>query len=235
MRLETWDGSAPVKVGIIGAGVISDRYLSNAKRFPGLKIVAIADIDPARSRVRAEQHDVAPASVEGLLADPDIEVVVNLTVPSVHAEVNRAAILAGKHVYSEKPLATDRAAGAELLALADQRGLLVGCAPDTFLGAGLQTARSVLDAGVIGTPIAATAFMVGFGPERWHPDPAFFYAPGAGPLFDVGPYYLTMLVHLFGPIAAVNAHAVIGRATRPIFSEPRRGQLIDVTTAQPRP
>lgn len=230
MRLDLWDGTPPVSVGIIGAGVISDRYLSNAKRFPGLKMVAIADIDPARSRARAAQHDVAALSVEDLLADPAIEVVVNLTVPSVHAEVNRAAILAGKHVYSEKPLATDRTAGAELLTLADQRGLLVGCAPDTFLGAGLQTARSVLDAGVIGTPIAATAFMVGFGPERWHPDPAFFYAPGAGPLFDVGPYYLTMLVHLFGPIAAVNAHAVIGRATRPIFSEPRRGQLIEVTT-----
>lgn len=230
MRLQTRDGSDPVTVGIIGAGVISDRYLSNARRFAGLTMVAIADLDPTKSRARAEQHGITALSVDELLADAGIEVVVNLTVPSAHAEVNRAVIYAGKHVYSEKPLATDRVAGADLLALAQQRGLLVGCAPDTFLGAGLQTARSVLDAGVIGTPIAATAFMVGFGPERWHPDPAFFYAPGAGPLFDVGPYYLSMLVHLFGPIAAVNASAVIGRATRPIFSEPRRGQLIEVTT-----
>lgn len=230
MRPHPWDGSEPVTVGIIGAGVISDRYLSNAVKFPNLRMTAIADLDPARSRARAEQHGIAALSVDELLAEPGIEVVVNLTVPAAHAAVSRAVLAAGKHVYSEKPLATDRDGGAELLARAQRRGLLVGCAPDTFLGAGLQTARSALEDGSIGTPIAATAFMVGFGPERWHPDPAFFYAPGAGPLFDVGPYYLTMLVHLFGPIAAVNAHAVIGRTTRPIFSEPLRGQLIDVTT-----
>lgn len=223
-------GSAPVRVGIVGAGVISDRYLTNALRFPAIEMVAIADLDPARSRARAEQHGITAMSVSELLAEPSIEVVVNLTIPAAHAEVNRAILAAGKHVYSEKPLATDREAGSELLRLADQQGLLVGCAPDTFMGAGLQTARAVLDAGTIGTPVAATAFMVGFGPERWHPDPAFFYAPGAGPLFDVGPYYLTMLVHLFGPIAAVNASAVIGRRQRPIYSEPHKGTLIDVTT-----
>ena len=227
---ERSQGPAPVRVGIIGAGVISDRYLTNAQRYPNIEMVAIADLDPARSRTRAEQHGITAMTVTELLAEPSIEAVLNLTIPAAHAEVNRAILAAGKHVYSEKPLATDRQSGLELLRLAEHHGLLVGCAPDTFLGAGLQKARAVLDSGTIGTPVAATAFMVGFGPERWHPDPAFFYAPGAGPLFDVGPYYLTMLVHLFGPIAAVNASAVIGRSQRPIYSEPLKGKLIDVTT-----
>jgi len=224
------DSLDPVRVGIIGAGVISDRYLLNARRFPTVAMTAIADLDLARARARADQHGIEAMDVTTLLADQSIDVVLDLTVPAAHAQVNRAALEAGKHVYSEKPLATDREAGRELVKLAESHHLLIGCAPDTFLGAGLQAARAVLDAGTIGTPVAASAFMVGFGPERWHPDPAFFYAPGAGPLFDVGPYYLTMLVHLFGPIAAVNASAVIGRRQRPIFSEPLKGSLIDVTT-----
>lgn len=221
---------SPITVGIIGAGVISARYLLNASRFPHLTMVAIADIDAARAESRAVQHGIRALSVDELLADPGIDTVVNLTVPAAHADVTRAALLAGKHVYSEKPLATDRDLGRDLVRLAADRGLKLGCAPDTFLGAGLQAARAALDAGAIGKPVAATAFMASFGPESWHPDPAFFYAPGAGPLFDIGPYSLTMLVHLFGPIRAVSASAISARSQRPIGSGPRRGQLIDVRT-----
>lgn len=220
----------PARVGIVGAGNISDHYLRISLGFESFSVVSIADIDPERTRLKAEAHGVRPSSVAELLADDEIDVIVNLTVPAAHAAVSHAALEAGKHVYSEKPISTDRAAAGALLALAQERGLRVGCAPDTFMGAGLQTARAVVDAGLIGEPVAATAFMMSSGPERWHPDPAFFYAPGAGPLFDMGPYYLTALVNLLGAVARVSGSAVIGRESRPILSGALRGSAVEVST-----
>ncbi len=222
-------GSA-ARVGIVGAGNICDHYLRIAEGFESFDVVAVADALSERASAKAQAHGVSALTVDALLADDDIDVVVNLTVPAAHAAVSRAALEAGKPVYSEKPLATVRQQGADLLTLADARALRLGCAPDTFMGAGLQTARAALDAGLIGTPVAATAFMMSSGPERWHPDPAFFYAPGAGPLFDMGPYYLSALVNLFGPVARVAGSAVIGRGSRPVLSEPLRGQSVSVTT-----
>lgn len=222
--------SLPARVGIVGAGNISDHYLRIAAGFASFEVRAVADIDPKRARAKAEAHGVQAVSVPDLLADDEIDVVVNLTVPAAHAAVSRAVLEAGKHVYSEKPLSTDRVAAAALLTLAAERGLRVGCAPDTFLGAGLQTARAVVDSGLIGEPVAATAFMMSSGPERWHPDPGFFFAPGAGPLFDMGPYYLTALVNLFGAVARVSGSAKVGRVSRPILSAPLQGTSVEVTT-----
>jgi predicted dehydrogenase len=219
-----------LSVGVVGTGNISDAYLKISKQFSSFDVVAVADLDMARAEAKAAAYSVAAHSPADLLAHPDIDLILNLTVPDVHAAVSQQALSSGKHVYSEKPLATTREDGRALLEAAQAAGLRVGCAPDTFLGAGLQTCRELVDAGAIGTPIAATAFMMSSGPEHWHPNPAFFYAPGAGPLFDMGPYYLTALVHLLGPISSVAGSAVIGRETRPILSEPLKGQLIEVTT-----
>ncbi len=220
----------PFKVGLIGAGNISDAYLRISRQFDIYEVTTVADLETARAEAKAEAYGVRALSVGELLADESLDIVVNLTVPAVHAEVSRAALEAGKHVYSEKPLATRREDGAKLLELAAQKNLRVGCAPDTFLGAGLQTCRALLDGGAIGEPIAAAAFMMSSGPERWHPNPAFFYQPGAGPLFDMGPYYLTALVNFFGGVKSVASSAVVGRKSRPILSEPLRGQLIEVST-----
>ena len=221
--------STPLTVGIIGCGTISGTYLRTCAAMPNLNVVACADLDLARARIRAAEHGVPHAcSVDELLADPAIELVINLTVPHAHAPVSRAALEAGKHVYVEKPLAVRREDGAALLALAAARGLVIGAAPDTFLGAGLQTARALLDAGAIGRPVAGTALMLGSGPESWHPDPAFFYKEGAGPLFDVGPYYLTALVALLGPVARVTSFARITYPERLITSQPRAGERVAV-------
>lgn len=220
-----------VQIGIIGCGNISGAYLKACLAFDILHVSAVADLDLARARARAEEFDVPRAlPVEGLLADEDIEIIVNLTIPGVHAEVSRSILEAGKSVYSEKPLAIDRRDGRDLLELAEGRGLRVGCAPDTFLGAGLQTCRNLLDSGAIGRPIAATAFMLGHGPESWHPDPAFFYEVGAGPLFDMGPYYLTALVSLLGPVTGVSGSAVVSMAERTITSRPLAGAVIEPKT-----
>lgn len=219
----------PLSVGIIGCGTISGAYLTTCAALPNLNVVACADIDLARAQARAQEHGVPVAcSVDELLANPAIELVINLTVPHAHAAVSRAALEAGKHVYVEKPLAVRREDGAALLALAAERGLAIGAAPDTFMGAGLQTARALLDAGAIGRPVAGTALMLGSGPERWHPDPAFFYKEGAGPLFDVGPYYLTALVTLLGPIARVTGVTRITYPERLITSQPHAGSRVTV-------
>jgi predicted dehydrogenase len=167
-------------------------------------------------------------TVEQLLADPSIEIVLNLTVPKAHAEVALAAIEAGKSVYNEKPLAVEVDAAATMLRRAKEKGVLVGCAPDTFLGAGLQTCRKLIDDGWIGEPVAATAFMLGHGPESWHPEPDFFYKRGAGPLFDMGPYYVTALVALLGPIRRVTGSARITRPTRTVTAPARYGATIAV-------
>jgi len=226
----TESGSGPTRVGVIGCGNISGIYFENGRRFAGYEVISAADLDPARAETAKEKYGFAKAySVEELLADPEVDVVLNLTVPAVHATVGLAAVEAGKHVYAEKPLATDRADGQRLLDAAAGAGVRVGSAPDTFLGGGLQTCRNLIDTGAIGTPVGATAFMLGSGPESWHPNPAIFYGIGAGPMFDMGPYYLTALISLLGPIRRVTGSARITRAERVIGSDPLKGQMIDVT------
>ncbi|MEZ0491742.1 Gfo/Idh/MocA family protein [Kineococcus sp. TBRC 1896] len=222
--------TGPVGIGIIGAGVICGTYLENLTSFPDVAVHAIGDLFPQAARARAEEHSVAVhGGIEAVLEHDDVEIVVNLTIPSAHVEVSSAAIAAGKHVWSEKPVALDRDGGQQLIAAAQAGGVRLGCAPDTFLGTGLQTALSVLRRGDIGTPLSALTLMQSPGPESWHPNPAFLFAPGAGPLFDVGPYYLTTLVQAFGPITSVAALAGTSRPQRTIGSGPKAGEVFDVT------
>ena len=217
------------KIGIVGCGNISGIYLEAGRVFDILEIVACADLLPERASAKAAEYHVPKAcSVEELLADPEIEIVVNLTIPRAHAEVALAALQAGKSVHNEKPLAVSREDGMRLLGLGRERGLRVGCAPDTFLGGGLQTCRKLIDDGWIGEPVAATAFMLCHGHESWHPDPDFYYQPGGGPMFDMGPYYLTALVHLMGPVRRVTGSAQITFPERLITSQPKHGTKIVV-------
>ncbi len=198
-----------LRVGLVGIGNISGQYLDTLPRLPGVSLVAAADLDPAR-RVPGVRT-TTPAELFGL---PDVDLVLNLTVPQAHAEVSLSAIAAGKHVYSEKPLALSTVEGQEVLSAASAAGVRVGCAPDTVLGTGTQTARRCVDSGMIGQPVAATAFMVTPGHELWHPAPEFYYRPGGGPLFDMGPYYLTALVTLLGPVRRVAGMASTPRSSR---------------------
>ena len=218
----------PVRIGLIGCGTISPAYLRAAATFDILQFVACADLDAAAAKRTEADFGVPATSVEALLAREDVEAVLNLTVPAAHGSVNLAAIAAGKHAYCEKPFGLDPEEGQRVLAAAEAAGLRVGCAPDTFLGGGQQTVRALLDAGAIGRPVAATAFMMSPGPESWHPNPAFYYQPGGGPLFDMGPYYLTALVQALGPVERVAAIATRGRSSRTIGSAPHAGERIDV-------
>ncbi|MBI2941042.1 MAG: Gfo/Idh/MocA family oxidoreductase [Chloroflexi bacterium] len=223
--------TAKVKIGIVGCGTISATYLRVARTFEVLDVVACADILVERAQARAAEYGVPTAcTVEELLADPSIEVVVNLTIPRAHGEVALAAIAAGKSVYNEKPLAVTREEGQRILRGARERGVRVGCAPDTFLGGGIQTCRKLIDDGQIGEPVAAVAFMLGHGHESWHPDPDFYYQPGGGPMFDMGPYYLTALVNLIGPVRRVTGSARVTFPERTITSQPRYGTKIIVNT-----
>jgi predicted dehydrogenase len=220
-------------VGLIGAGVISDTYLTNLTSFPDLRVLFVADLDTDRAAAQARKFDIPRSgTVAELLADPAIELVVNLTVPSAHVDVGLAALESGKHVWAEKPLAMDRQTGRKLLDRARERGLRVASAPDTVLGAGLQTARRAVDAGTIGTPLSALALFQVPGPEVWHPSPEFLYQPGAGPLLDMGPYYLTTLIQLLGPIRRVTAAGTRFRDRRVIASGPKAGTEfpVDVPT-----
>ncbi len=220
-----------VQAGVIGCGKVSHIYLRAPEMFSNLHIVACADLDMERARAQAERYHIASAvSVEELLANSDIELVINLTIPKAHFEVGMAVIEAGKSLYNEKPLALNREQGRTLLEAARARGVRVGCAPDTFLGGGLQTCRKLIDEGAIGAPVAAHASMLSHGQENWHPDPEFFYQPGAGPLFDMGPYYLTALVNLIGPIRRVTGIAKTSFPERVITSEPKYGTRIVVNT-----
>jgi predicted dehydrogenase len=221
----------PVKTAVIGCGDISSIYLENAAKWDILDLRACANRTLSRARSQAEKYDVPQAvPIADVLADPEIELIINLTTPDVHAEIGLAALRAGKSVYNEKPLAIGREEGRRLLAEAEARGLRVGCAPDTFLGGGLQTCRQVIDAGEIGMPVAATGFMLIQGPEAWHPDPGFLYQVGAGPLFDIGPYYITALVSVLGPIRRVTGSARTTYLERTIGSGPNQGQTIPVET-----
>ncbi len=218
----------PVRIGLIGCGTISPAYLGAAATFDILRFAGCADLDPQAAKRTEANFGVPAMSVDDLLARDDVEVILNLTIPAAHAAVNLAAIEAGKHAYCEKPFGLDVDEGQRVLNAADAAGLRVGCAPDTFLGGGHQTVRGLIDAGAVGTPVAATAFMMGPGHEAWHPNPAFYYQPGGGPLFDMGPYYLTALVNALGPVRRVAAITSRGRQSRTIASEPRRGESIDV-------
>ncbi|MFI6509131.1 Gfo/Idh/MocA family protein [Streptosporangium sp. NPDC050855] len=219
----------PVNVGLVGCGTIAGQYLETIGRLPGLRLAAAADLDPARARETARSHPGARAmSVDELVADPEVHVVLNLTIPAAHAEVAHKAVAAGKDVYCEKPLTVTTAEARELLAAADAAGVRVGCAPDTVLGTGTQTARKAIDDGLIGRPVAATAIMVTPGHERWHHHPDFYYAPGGGPLMDMGPYYITSLVTLLGPVTTVIGAAGRPRAERTIGTGPRRGETVPV-------
>jgi len=222
-------GTHPVGVGLVGAGVISNQYLENLTAFPDVRVVIVGDIDTSRAEVQAAKYEIPEwGTGTAVLAHPDVEIVVNLTIPAAHAEVSSAALRAGKHVWSEKPLAVDRASARALLEQAAAAGLRVGVAPDTVLGPGVQTARRAIGRGDIGTPLSAQTVMQYAGPDAWHPSPEFLFARGAGPLYDMGPYYVTVLVNLFGPVARVAAVGSTSRTVRTIQSGPRAGTTFPV-------
>lgn len=218
-----------IGMGIIGCGNISDIYLKNCKTlFENLELIACADLDKSKAVAKAEQYGIIAYTVDELLADPKIELVLNITIPQAHRNVCEQVLRAGKHVYVEKPLSLTREDGQFLLALAQEKGLKIGGAPDTFLGAGIQTCAKLIEDGWIGEPIAATAFMMCHGHESWHPDPEFYYKTGGGPMFDMGPYYLTALIALLGPVDTVAGYTKKAFETRKITSEKRFGEIIEV-------
>jgi predicted dehydrogenase len=219
---------APVIVGIIGCGNISDAYLKGAARTQLIRVKSCADLLPQTAQAKARAYGLEAVAVDALLADPEIEIVINLTVPLAHGPVSHEIIAAGKHVYSEKPLAARFGEGHALMLAAAAGGLRVGCAPDTFLGAAHQACRRAIDGGRIGRPVAGAAAVLSHGMEHWHPNPEFFFKPGGGPIHDIGPYYVTQLVNLLGPVARVTAQASAGSRTRTVTSEPHRGRVIEV-------
>jgi predicted dehydrogenase len=220
-----------VGIGIIGCGNISAAYLKAARVFPILDVRAVADMNQAAAEARGAEFGIPAVSVEALLADPAIEIVVNLTVPLAHVAVGLRAVAAGKHVHSEKPLGIDVAEARRLLDAAAAKGVRVGAAPDTFLGGAHQTCRRLIDEGAIGQPLAGTAFFMCPGHERWHPSPGFYYLRGGGPVLDMAPYYVTDLVNLLGPVARVAAITGRARPTRTITSQPLAGTTIPVEVA----
>ena len=221
---------SPLRVGVIGCGAISNAYFKGLAPFSKfVKITGCADLDLERARKKAAEHGVEKAySTKELIADPEIDAVLNLTVPGVHASINLQALQAGKHAYCEKPFSLNYKEGLKVLKEAQKRKLRVGCAPDTVLGGGIQTCRKLIDDGAIGRPLAATANMLCPGHESWHPSPEFYYKAGGGPLFDMGPYYLTSLVTMLGPIKNVVALAKTTYKERLITSQPLNGKKIKV-------
>ena len=218
----------PVILGIIGCGNISDAYFNGAARSGLVRVKACADLRREAAEAKAKQFGVAALSIDQLLADPEIEIVINLTVPLAHAAVGLQVIAAGKHVYSEKPLAATLADARALAQAAAAAGLRVGCAPDTFLGGAHQACRRVIDEGRIGQVVGGAAAVISRGMESWHPNPEFFFKPGGGPILDIGPYYVTQLINLLGPVKRVAAVATKGYPTRKVTSEPLNGQIIQV-------
>jgi predicted dehydrogenase len=211
-----------VRVGVIGCGAISGAYFNHAKSFPILEMYAAADLNMDAARARGTEFSLPKVcTVDELLADKSVEIVLNLTIPK--APVALGAIEAGKHTYAEKPLGIDRVEGKKVIDAAKKKKLLVGCAPDTFMGAGIQTARKLIDSGAIGKPVTFTAYMQGRGHETWHPNPEFYYEPGGGPMFDMGPYYLTALLQLLGPVKRISGMASIAVPERTITHKDREG------------
>jgi len=220
-----------VGVGVIGCGNISAAYLKAARNFPLLDIRALADINPASAEARGAEFGIASRSVEALLADEAIEIVLNLTIPNAHVEVGLQAVAAGKHVHSEKPLGVNLVEAQALVRAAAEKGVRLGSAPDTFLGGAHQTSRKLIDEGLIGRPIGGAAYFMCPGHERWHPNPGFYYLRGGGPMLDMGPYYITDLVNLLGPVASVSGVATRLRSERTITSSPHAGTRIPVEVA----
>ena len=222
--------TGPVGIAIIGAGVISKEYLTNLATFPDVVVHVVADMFEDVAAARAAEFGILTSGgVAAALEHPDVEIVINLTIPAAHVAVATQAVQAGKHVWSEKPFSLDRESGLALLAAAEKAGVRLGSAPDTFLGAGLQTARRMIERGDIGVPLTALTLMQSPGPESWHPNPAFLFQEGAGPLFDIGPYYLTTLIQTFGSIKKVAAFGSKSRQTRVIGSGPKAGEEFAVT------
>ncbi|MBO5744761.1 MAG: Gfo/Idh/MocA family oxidoreductase [Clostridia bacterium] len=223
-----------MNVGMVGVGCISGIYLKNLHEVfnDSLRLVAVCDLIRERAEKAKEEYGVPKIydTMEELFADPEIDIVLNLTRPYQHYEVSKAALLAGKHVYSEKPLGADFEEGKELVELAKQKGLVIGGAPDTFMGAGIQTCRKLIDSGLIGEVIGGRCVMANHGMESWHPDPDFYYQRGGGPLFDMGPYYITALVNLLGGINRVYGYGSASYPTRLITAEPHKGEIIEVNT-----
>jgi predicted dehydrogenase len=220
--------SKKTTIGIIGCGNISDAYFKGAARSALVKVKGCADLNLEAAKAKAALYGATAMSVPALLADADIGLVVNLTVPLAHAAVSQQIIDAGKHVYSEKPLAAHFADAVALMERARAKGLRVGSAPDTFMGASHQACRRAIDAGAIGQAVGGAAVIMSHGAESWHPNPEFFYKAGGGPVLDMGPYYVTQLVNLLGPVRRVVALATIGSPQRTITSEPLKGSKIDV-------
>ncbi|MGN7799340.1 Gfo/Idh/MocA family protein [Leifsonia sp. 22587] len=218
----------PLNVGVIGVGVISRQYFEHFPHLPNLRLTAVADLDVDRAATVAAEQGVLGLSVDELLAHPDVDAVLNLTIPQAHAEVALRALAAGKHVYGEKPLALSTEEAAPVLERANALGLRIGSAPDTVLGTGVQTARALLDDGRVGDPVAAAVAWSAPGHELWHPAPAFYYQPGGGPLFDMGPYYLTSLVTFFGPVARVSGATRRSTRERTVATGPLAGSSIPV-------
>jgi predicted dehydrogenase len=217
-------------IAVVGCGTISNQYLTNLARFPEVEVLFCADLDLSRAKAQAAAYGIPGyGTMAQALEHPGVDLVVNLTIPVAHAEVALAAIGAGKHVWNEKPLTLSVAEGSRLLAMAAEHGVRVGCAPDTVLGAGIQSARRLIDSGGIGTPLSALILYQGPGPQTWHPAPEFLFAPGAGPLFDMGPYYLSTLAALFGPASLVAAIGRRSSGTRTIGAGPRAGTEFSVT------
>ena len=220
----------PIGIAVVGCGNISDQYLTNLVRFPDVNVVACADIDLGRASAQAAKYGVPhSADLATVLEMPNVELIINLTIPAVHASVALQAIRSGKHVYGEKPFALSIEEAQTIMAAAADHKVKLGNAPDTFLGAGLQTARRVIEAGRIGTPISAKATFGYPGPDAWHPNPDFLFQKGGGPLLDMGPYYLTALVQLFGPVKTVSGFGRRAQNKRTIGSGPRAGETFEVT------
>jgi len=222
-----------MKIGMVGVGCISGIYLKNFKEtFKDVELVAVCDLIRERAEKAQKAYGIPKLydTMHELFADPEIDIVLNLTRPYQHFEVSKAALLAGKHVYSEKPLGADFAEGLELVRIAQEKGLMIGGAPDTFLGAGIQTCRKLIDSGLIGEPIGGRFAMCGHGMETWHPDPDFYYQRGGGPLLDMGPYYITALTNLLGGVKSVYGYAQTSYAERLITAEPHVGEIIKVNT-----
>jgi predicted dehydrogenase len=220
-----------LRIGVVGCGNISLAYMRNAPLFRGVEIIACADLNADAAKRRAAEFNLRAADVDSLIDDKDIDLILNLTIPAAHFDVSMRALSAGKHVFTEKPLGVTAAEGRRLVDAAATKGLMLGSAPDTFLGAAGRHARRQMDAGAIGKPVTGTAFMMGRGMEHWHPDPSFYYQAGAGPVMDMGPYYLTMLVNLMGPIRRVQAVATSGQEERLITAEgPKQGTTFKVGT-----
>ncbi len=217
-------------IGLIGCGNISAAYLRLAPMFRGLRLVAVADINMEAAQARAAEFGVRADSVTDILAADDIDIIVNLTIPDAHFDVSSAVLQAGKHVYSEKPYVLSLDEADRLASLADGKGLRIGSAPDTFLGGAHQNARHLIDADTIGTISGGTCHVMSFGMEHWHPNPDFFFRPGGGPILDLGPYYITNLVQLIGPVRAVTAMSGAASKTRTITNGPRNGEEVPVLT-----